>query len=118
MTAHTAGEAHEVVSDTRRLYERLVHSLRERAVEMQNAGVNSEAIAHVLHAERRALSKRFKQLTPEPLRTRLYERSFWVYGDRFGPTIEYLREAGKSWTQIIESATRPGSNPFQSHRKR
>ena len=30
------------------------------------------------------------------------------YGDKLGPTIEYLRAQGKTWEQIIESATRAG----------
>ena len=30
------------------------------------------------------------------------------YGDKLGPTIEWLQSKGKSWTQIIESATRTG----------
>lgn len=30
------------------------------------------------------------------------------YGNPLGPTIEQLRAQGKTWEQIIESATRPG----------
>jgi hypothetical protein len=31
-----------------------------------------------------------------------------VYGDRLGPSIEWLRARGKTWDAIIDSATNPG----------
>jgi hypothetical protein len=31
-----------------------------------------------------------------------------VYGDRLGPSIEWLRARGKTWDDIIDSATNPG----------
>jgi hypothetical protein len=30
------------------------------------------------------------------------------YGDKVGPTIEWYRKAGRSWDQIIETASKPG----------
>jgi hypothetical protein len=95
----------------RHKYELAVRALRARAHEFRVTGASSEAIARVLHAERRALAARFKDATPEPLRTALYERTFRVYGDRLGPTIEFLRTQGKTWEDIIEGATRPGPLP-------
>jgi hypothetical protein len=70
-----------------------------------------EAIARAIHAERRALSTRYKSLTPEPTRTRIHNRTVAVYGDPLGPTIEYLRAQGRSWDQIIAGAIRPGPLP-------
>ena len=61
-----------------------------------------------MHAERRQLAGIFKERTPEPLRTRIHNRTLAVYGDPLGPRIDDLRAQGKSWDGIIESATRPG----------
>ena len=34
-----------------------------------------------------------------------------VYGDAIGPSLERLRAQGKSWDDIIDSATRPAPLP-------
>jgi hypothetical protein len=78
---------------------------------MKALGADSETIARTVHAERRLLASRFKDLTPEPMRSALYKRTLKIYGDPTGPTIEYLRAKGKSWENIIESAGRPGVLP-------
>ena len=105
-----AGEAPE----GRARYEALVRDLARRATAMRRAGVDLETIARTLHAERRALSTRFKEITPEPLRTVIHDRTVAVYGDPLGPTIEFLRAQGRSWDEIIDGATRPGPLPGSS----
>jgi len=92
-------------------YEAAVRALRDRVDELRAEGRPAEAVARTAHAERRALAARFKEATPEPLRTALYQRTAHVYGDRLGPTIDFLRARGKSWDEIAEAATRPGSVP-------
>jgi hypothetical protein len=81
------------------------------AAHMKALGADSEKIARTVHAERRVLAARFKDLSPEPLRSMLYSRTLDIYGDRAGPIIEYLRAKGQSWENIIESAGRPGVLP-------
>jgi hypothetical protein len=51
---------------------------------------------------------KYKDLTPEQLREAIYARNRVKYGDPLGPTIDYLRNKGKSWEDIIESAARTG----------
>lgn len=92
-------------------YEALVRELAQRAEALRREGVDSETIARILHAERRSLSTQFKEITPEPLRTVIHDRTVAVYGDPLGPTIEFLREQGKSWDEIIDGATRHGPLP-------
>ena len=92
-------------------YEALVRELALRADALRRQGVDAETIARTLHAERRALSTRFKDITPEPLRTVIHDRTVAVYGDPLGPTIEFLRAQGKSWNEIIDGATRHGPLP-------
>jgi len=91
-------------------YEHAVRDLCKRATEMQRDGASAETIARAMHAERRRLASLFKEQTPEPYRTLIYERTVRVYGNEFGPTIEFLRASGKSWEATIEGATRPGSS--------
>lgn len=92
-------------------YEALVRQLALRAEALRHQGADPETIARTLHAERRALSTRFKDLTPAPLRTVIHDRTVAVYGDPLGPTIEFLRAQGKSWDEIIDGATRHGPLP-------
>lgn len=96
------------IVELRSQYEEAVLALRSQVVTMRNGGLSSEAIARVVHAERRRLAAVFKERTPEPLRSRISIRTISLYGDPAGPTVEYLRADGKSWENIIESATRPG----------
>lgn len=92
-------------------YEAAVRALRDRVGELRSEGRQAEAVARTVHAERRALAAQFKEATAEPLRTALYKRTEHVYGDRLGPTIDFLRARGKSWDEIADAATRPGSLP-------
>jgi len=77
---------------------------------MRQAGSAAEQIARALHAERNALKVRFRELSPPDQVRRFEQRNIERYGDPLGPSIEQLRDAGKSWEQIIESATRPGGS--------
>jgi hypothetical protein len=70
-------------------------------------------MARAMHAARRQLCHVFKEQTPEPLRSRIFERTRAVYGDPLGPSVELLRLQGKSWEHIIESASRPGRSPLE-----
>ena len=75
---------------------------------MRNAGHSVEQIARTLHAERRALGKKYKKLTPPDKLKQIYERNLRNYKDKFGPSFDFLRDEGKSFEEIIKSATRPG----------
>ena len=68
-----------------------------------------EKLAREMNAERRAIGIKFKNATPEFLRKDIYERNMKKYGDKYGPTISYLRNVeGKWWKDIIKSASEPG----------
>jgi len=90
-------------------YEAAVLALRAQVAAMRGVGVSSETIARAVHVERRRLTIAFKEVTPEPWRSRIHTRTLATYGDPIGPTIENLRARGKSWDDIIAGATRPGS---------
>jgi hypothetical protein len=97
--------------DLRSRYEAAVSALRVQVIAMRQEGMPAEGIARSVHAERRSLAVQFKEQTPEPLRSLIRRRTLAVYGDPIGPTIEHLLARGKSWNDIIDSATRPGRLP-------
>lgn len=82
--------------------------MRAAGDSLKVAGAEAEQIARALHAERRAIGEEFKALTPVDKLTEIYQRNITKYGDKLGPSIDFLREKGKSWEQIIESAGRTG----------
>ncbi|WP_246670232.1 cell wall-binding protein [Bradyrhizobium stylosanthis] len=88
-----------------------MQTLAEMATDMRRRGLEAETIARAVHAERLTIAKAFKDLTPEPLRTRIRARTIAQYGNPAGPSIDFLRAVGKSWDDIIDSASRPGSLP-------
>ncbi len=92
----------------RRQYNAAVRGLAVNAYDMRRAGHSPEEIARSLHADRRALGVEFKDLTPSSRRAEIYERNLRLYGDKLGPSVDWLRAHGKTWEQIIQSASRPG----------
>jgi filamentous hemagglutinin len=101
-------EIDNVIKELRPQYVSKVNALASKAAEMRKAGASSEDIARALHAERRALGVEYKNLTPSDILDKIYARNIEKYGDKLGPSIDYLRRRGKSWDDIIESATRTG----------
>lgn len=108
ITTAPSGGVLSGLPDLRQAYVDEVGGLAGREATMRSAGASSEDIARALHGERRALGVKYKDLTPEPKLSEIYERNLEKYGDRLGPSIEYLRGRGKSWEDIIEAAKRPG----------
>lgn len=92
----------------RRQYVEEVQMLAGKAEVMRLAGSSQEEIARALHAERRDLGVKYKNLTPSKQLAEIYVRNEKKYGDKLGPTVEWLRERGKSWEDIIASASRAG----------
>ena len=105
MTDHSADSR-----SVRQQYEAEVRGLAAVAEQLRNKRVSTEMIARHLHQARRDLARHYKALTPEPLRTQIYQRTVSTYGDENGPGIDFLRGQGKTWQQIIDSACRPAQN--------
>ena len=100
----------------RQQYESAVRALSDRAAQMRSGDRPLEEIARTLHAERRALGEQFKTMTPPDALEQIYVRNIERYGDRLGPSIDWLIERGlrqgktleQIWESIITSASRPG----------
>jgi len=82
--------------------------LGDEVAAWRRAGADPEFIAREALANRRALGMKYKELTPEPLRSQIRDRNLARYGDEWGPTIDFFRRQGKTWEEIIESSLRPG----------
>lgn len=102
------GEGSDDVPALRLEYEAEVKKLREEADARLAAGESEESVARAMHQKRRDLGVKYKNITPEELRETIYARNLEKYGDPLGPTIDYLSGKGKTWTEIIDSACRPG----------
>jgi RHS repeat-associated protein len=100
-----AGGAAEDFS-LRHAYRADVEALKDKGAFMLGYGLPEEFVARTLHAERRALGEKYKDLTPQPLRARIAWRNVGRYQDPLGPSIDWLRDHGKSWLDIIDSAAR------------
>lgn len=90
-----------------------VNALPQKADKMRKAGMSSEKIAKTLHAERRAIGIKYKDLTPTDKLKEIHARNIEKYGDKLGPSIQYLRNKGKTWDDIIESAARTGGKDLK-----
>lgn len=102
------------IRELRHDYEDRVRALRTVVDSMRAEGHSDEAIARAVSARRRELAAVYKDMTPEPWRTRIHDRTVAVYGDPLGPTIEHLRAQRMSWAEIIDGAVRSGWDPAQS----
>jgi hypothetical protein len=92
----------------RQEYMNKVRALQGKVDKMRAEGRSEESIAREIHGDRRALGVEYKDLTPRDMLSEITARNLYRYQDPLGPTIPWLRAKGKTWTQIIESAVRPG----------
>lgn len=98
------------IHDVRLKYEAAVIGLGEAASKMLGSGVSEEHVARWAAAQRNALKQEYRDLTPTPVAARIAAKTLARYGSPMGPSAEQLRAGGKSWREIIDSATRPGDH--------
>ncbi|QDQ26691.1 RHS repeat protein [Chitinimonas arctica] len=92
----------------RQAYINEVRALEDVALNARAAGTTPEATARMVQQMRRDLGEQYKNLTPADKLQEIYARNLERYGDKLGPTVDWLQARGKSWEQIIESSSRPG----------
>ena len=92
----------------RAAYRASVGSLKVRVAAMRTLGYTEKQIAIAAHGARRRIGRVFKGLTPKSMRETIRTWNITKYGDPLGPSVSYLRGRGKSWSDIIESATQTG----------
>ena len=101
------------LSCLRAKYDSDVKQLKEIGEFLLAKGFSEEAVARYLHNKRRALGIYYKNCTPEELRELIYYRNSLKYGDRLGPTYDFLRKSGKTNLEIIESASRTAGEDLE-----
>ncbi|MFJ4064095.1 DUF6861 domain-containing protein [Pseudomonas sp. NPDC089996] len=92
----------------RQLYVREVFDLQQRVNAMRASSTSLEEIAKFAYSSRTTIKLKYREFTPPDILKTIDERNIGKYGDKLGPTFEWLVEKGKSYEQIIESATRSG----------
>ena len=92
----------------RQAYIKEVNGLKALGEKIARKGIDKEIIARTLHSKRRELGVKYKNLTPPDKLKEIYARNVEKYGDKLGQSIDWLRKKGKSWDDIIESASRTG----------
>jgi|GEM_PF-3164411 len=104
------GQADDAVKTSlREQYKKDIANKIPKAVEeMEKQGKNAEEIARKVYQLRRDIQIQYRQNTPKEMLDKIYQRNLEKYGDKNGPSIEWLRKAGKSWEDIINSAGRTG----------
>lgn len=95
-------------SDLRQQYEAAVAALAHDAARKLAAGVPEEDVARWADAERDALKLSYREATPPHVLVRIVANTRARYGNDVGPSADDLRREGKTWRQIIDSATRAG----------
>ncbi len=107
------GQAMNTIPAVRAAYMAEVKGLSSIVTKMRAAGSTTEEIARKLHRLRRSLGVKYKSLTPNEALQKIYKRNIEKYGDKLGPSIDYLRQSGKSWQDIIDSALRTGGQDLK-----
>ena len=87
-------------------YDQMIQDLKDQDI---YGDKNLEIIARAAQEERRMFGLAYKKATSKKALETIYKNNIRDYGDKYGPTIQYLtEEKNKSWSEIIESASRPG----------
>ncbi|MBQ3783781.1 MAG: hypothetical protein II838_10125 [Lachnospiraceae bacterium] len=95
----------------RQAYESEVAGLKAYGDELLASGMSEEQVARTLNQARRDLGIKYKNATPQPLRDYIYEVNMGRYGDKLGPTYDWLvSEKGATNMEIINSSSRPNAN--------
>jgi hypothetical protein len=94
-------------ANLRQLYTDEVAGLEKVGKDLLAAGRSEAEVAKTLHQMRRDLGVKYKDMTPPDLLEYIYKFNEARYGDKLGPTLELLKQQGKTDAQIIGGASRP-----------
>lgn len=105
--AKKLNDLHNSEAGLRQRYTDSVRGLKEVGEDLLRQGLPKEDVARRLHETRRQLGVQFKEMTPPELLEYIHKFNTYRYGDKLGPTFESLISKGKTFDQIIESASHP-----------
>jgi hypothetical protein len=98
-------------------YQTEVESLKLFAEDAVKRGANQEEVARQVYAKRNELKQKYRDLTPPDVLEIIDKRNLGLYGNTLGPTIEHLQAKGKTWQNIIDSASRWGGHDLDFRKK-
>jgi len=85
---------------------------------MRSIGRKDQEIAETASMMRRGIGAKYKHMTPGVALSRIKDRNRQKYGDELGPTIQWLRDRGTTWVEIIDDSSRTIVRPVGSPMKR
>jgi len=86
-----------------------VEGLNKISIRLISEGNSLEVVAKTVSKMRRDLGKKYKAITPQKFLDEIFERNMKKGGDKWGPTLEYLKiEKKYSWEKIINISSKPG----------
>lgn len=94
------------LKDIRLAYVQDVEKISEIADWLRAAGYTDKQVAIHAYKLRKKILSNYRKLTPQPILQFIYARNHQKYQNDFGATIEYLKAQGKTWEEIIASASR------------
>ena len=95
-------------------YESAVVALRVLVGHRLASGISEEHVARWAVDQRNRLKQVYRDLTPNEVLVQLQARTLLRYGNTLGPSADQLRDAGKSWKEIIDASARPGKHSVRS----
>nr|CUV28161.1 putative hemagglutinin-related protein [Ralstonia solanacearum] len=98
-----------IAYDVRRIaYEADAKRITEGVDQMRAAGVSEENIARWAVDQRNSLKTTYRSMSPPDFVQAVEARNVEKYGNSLGPSADQLKQKGLTWTEIANSAARPG----------
>jgi RHS repeat-associated protein len=98
--------ANEANVALRQMYISEVEGLSGLSTKLLNNGYTEKTVAKTLNTLRRNIGIKYKDMTPPDLLDYIYKFNVKRYGDKLGPTYDYLKALGKTDTEIINSSSK------------
>jgi hypothetical protein len=94
----------------RQAYKDEVDLLKPALKQLRMEGVAPEVYGPLVSGARREIGMVFKSETPQPFRSLIFFRNTRVYGDKWGPTPEFLFQKYGNWDDVAAAALRVGKH--------
>ena len=94
------------IANLRMEYVNEVQSISSHTQRMLSQGKTEEEVAVWAINERNELKVKYRGDTPPEKLREIELRNIEKYGNALGPTAHYLRQKGKTWKEIIDSASK------------
>lgn len=108
-TALAADAATTVDEQEKAAYVKKVAALKQVAEQDLAAGKKEEDVARKVDQMRRELNSKYYATVPAGLREKIHAKNLEKYGNQTGPSFEYFLAKGRSWKEIIDSASKVSS---------